>query len=96
MLILKTLALESQHGWAIAQRIRRLSGETLLVPQGSLYPSLYRLERGGWIRSYWGESENRRRSKFYALTASGRRRLEKEQVNWERLSGGIALVLKTT
>jgi transcriptional regulator len=96
MLILKTLALEPQHGWAIAQRIRQLSKETLLVPQGSLYPALYRLEKGGWIRSHWGESENRRRSKYYSLTTAGRKRLAQELGDWERLTGGIALVLRST
>jgi PadR family transcriptional regulator PadR len=93
MLILKTLALEAVHGWGIAQRIRQLSGEKLLVPQGSLYPALHRLEKHGWIRSDWRESENRRRARYYSLTAAGRKRLREEQANWDRLAGGIALVM---
>ena len=95
MLILKTLALDPVHGWGIAQRIRQLSGDQLLVPQGSLYPALHRLEKQGWIRSDWRDSENRRRAKYYSLTAAGRKRLREEQANWERLAGGIALVLGT-
>ena len=96
LLILKTIALEPLHGWAIAQRIRQLSNEVLQVQQGSLYPALQRLERQAWITAEWGASENNRRARFYRLTPSGRRRLEKEQATWERLSGAVALLLRTS
>jgi len=95
LLILKTLALGDMHGWAIAARIRSVSNEVLQVNQGALYPALHRLEHAGWIKSSWGESENRRRAKFYALTRAGRKYLEQEQATWERLSAAIALVLKS-
>jgi PadR family transcriptional regulator, regulatory protein PadR len=95
LLILKTIALEPMHGWAIAQRIRQLSREVLQVQQGSLYPALQRLEREGWITAEWGASENNRRARFYRLTKAGRKHLEKEQAGWERLSSAIALVLRT-
>src|SRR5579872_4473897 len=78
LLILKTLALGPMHGWAIAQRIRQLSGEVLQVQQGSLYPALHRLEQQAWIKSEWGESDNNRRAKYYALTRAGKRQLERE------------------
>jgi transcriptional regulator len=96
LLILKTIALQPMHGWAIAQRIRQVSKDVLLVQQGSLYPALQRLERQGWITADWGESENKRRARFYRLTASGRRRLERERAVWERLAGAIRLVLRST
>lgn len=94
LLILRTLALEPLHGWGIAQRIRQISNEVLQVQQGSLYPALHRLEGRGWIRAEWGESDKNRRAKYYTLTAAGRRRLEREQADWARLSAAIALVLK--
>jgi PadR family transcriptional regulator len=94
LLILKTIALEPLHGWAIAQRIRQLSGDILQVQQGSLYPALQRLERQGWITAEWGASENNRRARFYRLTRAGRKRLDQEQASWERLSAGIGLVLR--
>ncbi len=94
LLILRTLQVEARHGWAIAQRISEISNEELHVQQGSLYPALHRLEARGWIRSAWGSSDKRRRAKFYALTRTGRTRLEREQADWERLSGAIALVLR--
>ena len=94
LLILKTIALEPLHGWAIAQRINQLSGEVLTLPQGSLYPALQRLERQGWITAEWGASENNRRARFYRLTKPGKKRLEQEEAAWERLSGAIGLVLK--
>jgi PadR family transcriptional regulator PadR len=94
LLIMKTVALEPLHGWAIAQRIRQLSNDVLQLQQGSLYPALQRLERQGWIAAEWGASENNRRARFYRLTKAGQRRLEREQGQWERLSGAIALVLK--
>ncbi len=95
LLILKTVALESMHGWAIAQRIRRVSNNVLQVNQGALYPALHRLEQQGWIRAEWGESENNRRAKYYSLTKAGRKYLQSEEANWQRLSAAIGLVLKT-
>jgi PadR family transcriptional regulator len=95
LLILKSLALEPLHGWAIAGRIRQLSDDVLLVQQGSLYPALQRLEHQGWIAAKWGISEQRRRAKFYALTRSGRKQLEKETRSWERLAAAISLVVGT-
>jgi PadR family transcriptional regulator len=96
LLILKTIALEPMHGWGIAQRIRQVSGEVLQVNQGALYPALHRLEQSGWIKAKWGESENNRRAKFYSLTAAGRKYLEQEETNWNRLSIAIGLVLETS
>ena len=93
LLILRTLALEPQHGWGLARRIRQMSQDVLQVNQGALYPALHRLEQHGWIRARWGESENNRRAKFYALTAAGRKYLDREQANWQRLSTAIGLVL---
>lgn len=95
LLILKTIALEPMHGWAIAQRIRQVSKDVLQVNQGALYPALHRLEQQGWIEAEWGESENNRRAKFYSLTKSGKKYLQSERENWERLSAAIGLVLKT-
>jgi transcriptional regulator len=95
LLILKSLALEPQHGWAIAARIRQLSHEVLLVQQGSLYPALQRLEHQGWIAAKWGVSDQKRRAKFYSLTRAGRKQLEKESASWERLAAAITLVVRT-
>src|SRR6185436_11677820 len=94
LLILKTLTLEPQHGWAIAQRIKQMSNDVLQVGQGSLYPALHRLEHQGWIHPTWGESENNRRAKYYTLTRAGRKALEREAAQWERLSAAIALVVR--
>lgn len=94
LLILKTLSLEPQHGWAIARRIQQVSREVLQVQQGSLYPALHRLEQQGWIRAEWRESETGRRAKFYALTQAGRTQLEHELASWNRLSAAINLVVK--
>ena len=94
LLILKTIALEPMHGWGIAQRIRQVSKEVLQVNQGALYPALHRLEQSGWIRAKWGESDSNRHAKFYSLTPAGRKYLEKEQANWQRLSAAIGLVLE--
>jgi PadR family transcriptional regulator PadR len=94
LLILNVIALEPMHGWAIAQRIRQMSDEELRVSQGSLYPALHKLEQNGWIDAQWGESENNRRAKYYSLTRAGRKALEKETAEWERLSVAISLVLK--
>ena len=95
MLILKTLALEPAHGWGIAQRIQQVSREVLQVNQGSLYPALYRLEHQGWISAEWGISENNRKAKFYSLTQEGRRQLDAETENWERVSAAIDRILET-
>src|SRR6202049_516199 len=86
LLILLTLALEPQHGWAISERIQQISSDVLLIQQGSLYPALHRLERRGWIKARWGTSENNRRAKFYQLTKAGRRELEIEQDAWQKLT----------
>jgi PadR family transcriptional regulator, regulatory protein PadR len=94
LLILKTVALESMHGWGIAQRIQMVSKDVLQIGQGSLYPALHRLEYKGWIRADWGASENNRKAKFYSLTWTGRKQLEAELENWDRLTGAIALVLE--
>jgi transcriptional regulator len=96
LLILKTVALEPKHGWAIAKRIQQISQEVLQVQQGSLYPALNRLERKGWIKAKWAETETGREAKFYSLTAAGRVQLEKEAANWNRLSSAINLVVQGT
>ena len=93
LLILKTLALEPQHGWAISERIRQVSSEALQIQQGSLYPALHRLERHGWIKARWGASENNRRAKFYELTPVGRRQLESEVDAWRKLAAAVGQVL---
>jgi PadR family transcriptional regulator, regulatory protein PadR len=95
LLILRTLALEPQHGWAISERIQQISSDVLRVQQGSLYPALHRLERRGWIKARWGTSENNRRAKFYELTKTGRRQLEVEKDAWDRLTAAVAQVLGT-
>jgi PadR family transcriptional regulator PadR len=94
LLILRTIALEPMHGWAIAQRIRQVSCDVLQVNQSALYPALHRLEQQGWIAAEWGESENNRRAKFYSLTKDGKKYLQREEANWGRLSAAIGLVLK--
>ena len=96
LLILKSLALEPMHGWAIAKRIRQLSNDVLTVQQGSLYPALHRLEHQGWVSAEWGVSEQNRRAKFYALTRAGRRQLTRESASWERLAAAITLVVRTS
>lgn len=96
LLILKTVALEPKHGWAIAKRIQQISREVLQVQQGSLYPALNRLERKGWIKAKWGETETGRPARFYSLTAAGRVQLQKEAANWSRLSAAINLVVETS
>src|SRR5262245_25619088 len=90
--ILKILALEPHHGWAVGQRLRQVSGNVLQVSDGSLYPALHKLEQEGWIASEWKPSENNRRAKFYRLTRLGRKQLEKEAANWARLSAAISHV----
>jgi transcriptional regulator len=93
LLVLKILALEPLHGWAISQRLKQVSKEVLQVSDGSLYPCLHKLELQGWIKADWRPSENNRRAKFYSLTRPGRRRLEEETANWERLSSAISDVI---
>jgi transcriptional regulator len=93
MLILKTVALEPMHGWAIAHRIRQMSNDVLQVGQSALYPALHKLEQQGWIEAEWKVSENNRRAKYYALTRAGRRALAKEAEQWERLSTAISLIV---
>ncbi|HEY9430161.1 MAG TPA: PadR family transcriptional regulator [Blastocatellia bacterium] len=94
MLILKTLALEPMHGWGVSQRIQQISSGVLNVNQGSLYPALYRLEDQGWIESEWGSSDNNRQAKYYKLTRAGRKQLDEETTNWQRLSAAIEQVLQ--
>jgi PadR family transcriptional regulator, regulatory protein PadR len=94
LLLLKIIALEPLHAWAISQRLKQISGEVLQVSDGSLYPALHKLEQEGWIQSEWKVTENGRRAKFYALTRPGRRQLEREAASWERLSGAISHVVR--
>ena len=94
LLILKILALEQLHGWAIAQRIRQMSGDVLQVGQSALYPALHKLERQGWITSEWDLSDTGRRAKYYALTRSGRKAVAQEAANWERLSAAISTIVR--
>ena len=96
MLILKTLALEPEHGWGIAQRIQQISGGVLSINQGSLYPALYRLEEKGWVATEWGSSDNNRQAKYYSLTRAGRKQLAEEEENWRRLSTAITQVLQAS
>ena len=94
LLILKILALEPLNGWAISQRLKQISSEALAVSDGSLYPALHKLEHRGWIKAEWRSSENNRRARFYSLTHLGRKQLEKETANWNRLSAAITSVVK--
>jgi transcriptional regulator len=96
MLILKAVSLQPLHGYGVLLRIRQISGDALEVPQGSLYPALYRLEHQGLIAPEWGQSENNRKAKFYSLTPEGRRRLREEMADWNRMAAAIAAALKTT
>jgi PadR family transcriptional regulator len=96
LLILKTIALGPQHGWAISERLHQISSATLQIRQGSLYPALHRLERRAWIKARWGASDNNRRAKYYELTRKGRAQLEAETSAWRKLSAVIAQVLETT
>jgi PadR family transcriptional regulator, regulatory protein PadR len=95
LLILKTIALEPKHGWAIAKRIEQVSNDVLQVTQGALYPALHRLEQQGWVQAEWRASETGRDAKFYSLTKAGRVQLDKELAQWERLSGAVGLVIRT-
>ena len=94
LLILKIVALEPMHGWAIAQRIRQMSAEVLQVGQSALYPSLHKLEQNGWISSEWATSENNRRAKYYTLTKAGRKALDQEAAQWERLAAAISSIVR--
>src|SRR5690349_8610160 len=94
LLILKTIVSEAKHGWAIAKHIQRISNEELQIQQGSLYPALHRLEQQAWIKAEWRESETGRQAKFYSLTRSGRKQLERELATWVRLSTAINIVVK--
>lgn len=94
LLVLKVIALEPMHGWAIAQRIRRISGDVLQVGQSALYPCLHKLEQNGWIQAEWAVSENNRRAKYYSLTKAGQKVLDDEAAQWERLSAAISLVVR--
>jgi transcriptional regulator len=96
MLILKAVSLNPLHGYGVLLRIRQISGDALDIPQGSLYPALYRLEHQNYIASEWGQSENNRRAKYYTLTPAGRRRLRAETAGWNRLATAIAAALNTT
>jgi PadR family transcriptional regulator, regulatory protein PadR len=95
LLILKTLALEPRHGWAISERLHQISSATLNIRQGSLYPALHRLERRGWIKASWGTSDNNRRAKYYELTKRGRAHLEAEISAWRKLSAVVSQVLES-
>jgi transcriptional regulator len=94
LLLLKLLALEPLHGWAISERLKQVSSEVLQVSDGSLYPALHKLEQEGWITARWRVTENNRRAKFHELTRLGRRQLEQESANWERLAGAISQIVR--
>jgi len=94
LLLLKIVALEPMNGWSISQRLRQISGDVLQVRDGSLYPALHKLEQEGWISAEWRPSENNRRAKFYSLTRPGRKQLDKEAANWDRLAGAITQIVK--
>jgi PadR family transcriptional regulator, regulatory protein PadR len=94
LLILKMVALEPLNGWAISQRLKQISSEVLGVSDGSLYPALHKLEKRGWITAQWRSSENNRRAKFYSMTRLGRKQLEKETDNWNRISAAISAIVK--
>jgi PadR family transcriptional regulator PadR len=96
LLILRTLSLGAQHGWAISERIQQISSDVLCVQQGSLYPALHRLERRGWIKARWGTSENNRKAKFYELTKAGERQLEIETDEWKKLTAAVSQILETS
>ncbi len=95
LLILRLIALEPMHGWAISERLQQVSGDVLRIQQGSLYPALHRLERRGWIKAKWGSSENNRRAKYYELTRKGRKQLEAEKSAWQKLTLAVEQVLET-
>ena len=94
LLILRTLSLGPQHGWAISERVQQVSSDVLRIQQGSLYPALHRLERRGWIKAKWGTSENNRRARYYELTRAGQKQLEQETDSWRKLTAAVAQVLE--
>jgi len=96
LLILKTLALAPQHGWAVSERLRQISADQLQVTQGSLYPALHRLERRGWIKARWDATEHNRRAKYYELTRAGRKQLERNADAWRQMAGAVGQVLDLT
>ena len=96
LLILKALSLESNHGLGVARRVQQLTRDTFVVRPGSLFPALHRLEERGWLKAEWGESENRRRAKYYTLTRTGRKQLQTETDNWKRIAFAIAQSLEAT
>jgi len=95
LLILRTLWLGPQHGWAISERVQQVSSDVLRIQQGSLYPALHRLERRGWIKAKWGTSENNRRAKYYELTRTGQKQLEAETDTWRKLTAAVAQILES-
>ncbi len=94
LLILRTLSVGPQHGWAISERVQQLSSDVLRIQQGSLYPALHRLERRGWIKARWGTSDNNRRARYYDLTRAGRKQLEVETDSWQKLTAAVAQILE--
>jgi PadR family transcriptional regulator, regulatory protein PadR len=94
LLILRTLAVGPQHGWAISERVQQVSSDVLRIQQGSLYPALHRLERRGWIKARWGTSDNNRRAKYYELTRAGKKQLDVEEESWRKLAAAVAQVLE--
>jgi PadR family transcriptional regulator PadR len=95
LLILRTLALGPQHGWAISERVQQVSSDVLQIQQGSLYPALHRLERRGWIKAKWGASDNNRRAKYYDLTAAGKKQLAVETDSWLKLTAAVTQILES-
>jgi len=95
LLILRTLSVGPQHGWAISERVQQVSSDVLRIQQGSLYPALHRLERRGWIKARWGTSENNRRAKYYELTRAGQKQLEVETDSWQKLAAAVAQILES-
>jgi transcriptional regulator len=95
LLILRTVSLGPQHGWAISERVQQVSSDVLRIQQGSLYPALHRLERRGWIKAKWGTSENNRRAKYYELTRAGQKQLETETDSWRKLAAAVAQILES-
>jgi PadR family transcriptional regulator, regulatory protein PadR len=95
LLILRTLSLGPQHGWAISERVQQVSSDVLRIQQGSLYPALHRLERRGWIKAKWGTSDNNRRAKYYDLTAAGRKQLAAETDSWQKMTAAVTQVLES-
>lgn len=95
LLILKTLVLGPQHGWAISERVQQVSSDVLKIQQGSLYPALHRLERRGWIKAEWGASDNNRKAKFYELTSTGRKQLEVQESAWRKLTAAVGQILES-